>query len=99
MECQSVAKLPEGEQWVYEVKQDGYRAEGIIDGSTVTMYSIAGHGFNEKFPQIVESLKWLKLRSAVLDGELVALDDQGRPSLNEIQNCGTVLRRLSVLLC
>jgi bifunctional non-homologous end joining protein LigD len=56
MECRSVAKLPEGEQWVYEVKQDGYRAEAIIDGSTVTLYSIAGHGFNEKFPQIVESL-------------------------------------------
>lgn len=92
MECRSVAKLPEGEQWVYEVKQDGYRAEAIIDGSTVTLYSIAGHGFNEKFPQIVESLKWLKLRSAVLDGELVALDEQGRPSFNEIQNWKTTKR-------
>jgi bifunctional non-homologous end joining protein LigD len=89
MECQSVAKLPEGPQWLYEVKQDGYRAEAIIDGSTVTLYSIAGHGFNEKFLQIVESLKWLRLRSAVLDGELVALDENGRPSFNEIQNWKT----------
>src|SRR5262249_2767876 len=92
MECRSVAKLPEGEQWVYEVKQDGYRAEAIIDGPTVTLYSLAGHGFNEKFPQIVESLKWLKLRSAVLDGELVALDESGRPSFNEIQNWKTTKR-------
>src|SRR5262249_37106318 len=92
MECQSVAKLPEGPQWLYEVKQDGYRAEAIIDGSTVTLYSIAGHGFNEKFPQIVESLKWLRLRSAVLDGELVALDESGRASFNEIQNWKTTKR-------
>jgi len=34
MQCQSVAKLPEGPQWLYEVKQDGYRAEALIDGNT-----------------------------------------------------------------
>jgi bifunctional non-homologous end joining protein LigD len=89
MECQSVTHLPEGEQWVYEIKQDSYRAETLIDGSTVTLLSISGLNFNERFPQIVESLKWLKLGSAVLDGELVALDEQGKPSFNDIQNWRT----------
>lgn len=73
MECRPVWKLPEGEQWLYEPKQDGYRAEAVIDGATVILHSMAGLSFNDKFPHIVEALKWLNLKSAVLDGEIVAL--------------------------
>src|SRR5438105_1859710 len=92
MECVSVAKLPQGEQWLYEVKQDGYRAEAVIDGNTVALHSMAGLNFNDKFPAIVESLKWLKVKSAVLDGELVALDEHGKASFNELQNWKTTKR-------
>jgi len=61
-----VTKLPEGPQWLYEVKQDGHRAEALIDGNTVALHSMAGLSFNDKFPAIVEALKWLRLKSAVL---------------------------------
>ena len=86
MECQRVAKLPEGEQWLYEPKQDGYRVIAVIDGSTTVLHSMSGLNYTAKYPQIAEALKWLKLKEAVFDGEVVALDESGRPSFQELQN-------------
>ncbi|HKR85633.1 MAG TPA: hypothetical protein VJS37_15850, partial [Terriglobales bacterium] len=86
MECQRVANLPEGERWVYEPKQDGYRVIAVIDGSTTVLHSMSGLNYTNKYPHIAEALKWLKLREAVFDGEVVALDESGKASFQELQN-------------
>jgi len=86
MECQRAAKLPEGDKWVYEPKQDGYRVIAVIDGNVSLLYSVSGLNYTAKYPHIAEALKWLKLREAVFDGEVVALAESGRPNFQELQN-------------
>lgn len=86
MECLRVDKLPEGEQWLYEVKLDGYRAILIKDGSSASLYSRYGKSLTREFPSIVFAGKELLHRLAVLDGEIVALDEQGRPNFQALQN-------------
>jgi DNA ligase D-like protein (predicted ligase) len=85
MECLAVAKLPEGPQWVYEIKLDGYRAEAVRNGDGIAFYSRNGKSLNKKFPYIVEALSDLPL-DTVIDGEMVALDESGRPTFNLLQN-------------
>jgi bifunctional non-homologous end joining protein LigD len=86
MECKRVAKLPEGEEWVYEIKQDGYRAIAVVDGTSSLLYSMSGQDYSSQFRQIVFALKNLNQGNLVLDGEIVALDPQGRASFQELQN-------------
>jgi DNA ligase D-like protein (predicted ligase) len=85
MECLAVAKLPGGPDWVYEIKLDGYRAEAIRTSEGVSFLSRNGKSLNKKFPYIVDALKELPINT-VIDGELVALDDSGRPEFNRLQN-------------
>lgn len=86
MECKRVAKLPEGEDWSYEVKQDGYRAIAVVDGSLAMLYSMSGKDFTSEFAHIVFALKNLGPGDMVLDGEIVALDAEVRASFQELQN-------------
>ena len=89
MECLAVAKLPDAPGWVWEIKLDGYRAIAVKDG-TVAFFSRHKKSLGKKFPHIVEALAGLPGKT-VVDGELVALDDRGRPKFNLLQNlprCG-----------
>jgi bifunctional non-homologous end joining protein LigD len=86
MECLRVEKLPEGKQWLYEVKLDGYRAILIKDGSSASLYSRYGRSLARDFPAIVFAGQELPHRLAVLDGEIVALDEQSRPDFQALQN-------------
>ena len=92
MECKRVAKLPEGDDWVYEIKQDGYRAIGLVDGNSALLYSMSGQDYSSQFRQITFALKNLNKGDLVVDGELVALDEQGRASFQELQNRRTSKR-------
>jgi ATP-dependent DNA ligase len=73
MECLPTTKLPEGQQWLYEIKLDGYRAVAVKQESNIMLYSRRKNLLNRKFPLIVEALRELPRRT-IVDGELVAMD-------------------------
>jgi bifunctional non-homologous end joining protein LigD len=85
MDCLPVAKLPEGPAWTWEIKLDGWRMEAVKTGGRVTMYSRRGKNFNAQFGSIARQLAYLP-DETVIDGEMVAVDDGGRPSFNLLQN-------------
>jgi DNA ligase D-like protein (predicted ligase) len=89
MECLEVDQIPEGDLWQYELKLDGYRTIAIKQHGQVELFSRRGNSFNSKFPSVVESLETLRLKRFILDGEVVALDEQGRHSFELLQNIKT----------
>lgn len=89
MECKETAMLPEGDEWQYELKLDGYRAVAVKQHNEVRLYSRNGKLFNGKFPDVVSALERLPAKSFILDGEIVAVDEEGRHSFSLLQNIGT----------
>lgn len=81
MAARLVDKLPEGDDWLCELKWDGYRALLIKDGTSVEIRSRNDKYLSHIYPSIAEARRRLKARQAVLDGEIVALDVAGKPSL------------------
>jgi DNA ligase D-like protein (predicted ligase) len=80
--------LPEGPDWTYELKLDGYRAVAIKTDFKVHLRSRNDNDFNAKYPGITQALAALP-DETVIDGEVVALDESGRPSFNGLQNYGS----------
>jgi ATP-dependent DNA ligase len=85
MECLPVSKLPEGPEWTYEIKLDGYRLQAVKSAGKITLYSRRKNVLHEKFHYIATALGDLP-DSTVLDGELVAIDSKGRTDFNLLQN-------------
>ena len=71
--------------WLFEIKLDGYRAVAEVEDGEVRLYSRNNLSFNARFPNLVRSLASLEM-NAVLDGEVVALDDKGRSYFQLLQN-------------
>jgi bifunctional non-homologous end joining protein LigD len=80
--------LPSGEQWLYELKLDGYRAIAFKRNGDVSLRSRNDNDFNVRYPSVVKALGKLP-DNTVIDGEIVAFDHEGRPSFNALQNYGS----------
>ena len=74
-------KLPEGPAFLYELKFDGYRALAIKSGGKVKLRSRNDNDFNARYPGIVKAMEPMP-DDTVIDGEVVALDPEGRPSFS-----------------
>jgi bifunctional non-homologous end joining protein LigD len=85
MECLPVEKIPEGNLWTYELKLDGYRIEAVKSGGKITLYSRRGTDLSQRFRYVTSALAMLP-DETVIDGEIVALDEQGKPNFNLLQN-------------
>ncbi len=85
MQCKPVTALPAGEKWTFEVKLDGYRSIVVRRAREVTLFSRHKKELIRRFPSVVEAIASLD-GDFVLDGELVALDSQGRPSFQLLQD-------------
>ncbi|MDB6109583.1 MAG: polymerase LigD, ligase domain protein, partial [Pedosphaera sp.] len=85
MKCELVRELPKGKDWVYEIKFDGVRALAIKSGSKLALMSRNAKELGAKYPEVAEALAKLPCREAVLDGEIVAVDAQGRSSFQLLQ--------------
>lgn len=80
--------LPEGADWQYELKLDGYRAVAMKTNGKVQLRSRNNNDFSGRYPGIVRALAPLPT-DTVVDGEVVAFDESGRPSFNTLQNYGS----------
>lgn len=79
-------KLPTPDHaWGFEFKWDGIRAVAYVDGGRVRLQSRTGEDITPRYPEIHPMGRALGSREVILDGELVALDDNGRPSFEQIQ--------------
>ena len=86
MKAQLVAEPFDNERWLFEVKWDGIRLVSFIDNGKVSLQTRAGRIVDTEYPQLQAIGGLVKAKQAVLDGEIVALDDEGRPSFQLLQN-------------
>jgi bifunctional non-homologous end joining protein LigD len=71
--------------WLYELKFDGIRAIAVKDGKKVSLISRNGNKLDKRFPEVADAVKELSVQECVLDGEVVALDEEGRSSFQLLQ--------------
>lgn len=81
-----VDKLPEGNEWMYEVKFDGYRALLLKGGDHIRIRSRNDKDLTGAYPSVAAAGRRLKAEQAIVDGEIVAVDATGRPSFQALQH-------------
>jgi bifunctional non-homologous end joining protein LigD len=84
MKAVSVDAVPPG-KWRLEIKLDGYRAIAVINEGEIELWSRNHKPLTEHYPEVVEALKKIPCTNAVIDGEIVALDEQGRSRFQLMQ--------------
>ena len=82
-----VSTVPEGDDWLYEMKYDGYRIVAFIEGSSVRLQSRNDNDYTRRFQSIATALiDWAKGRSMVVDGEMVVVDESGKTDFQALQS-------------
>ncbi|TAU80448.1 ATP-dependent DNA ligase (plasmid) [Rhizobium leguminosarum] len=79
------ARPPKGDDWVYEIKWDGYRLSVHVEPTRIRILTRGGHDWTDRFPAIQQAALWLPVGTAILDGEAVVLDEQGRTDFGLLQ--------------
>src|SRR5947209_2207098 len=98
MKAQMVDKAFDDDRWLFEVKWDGIRLVSFIDEGKVTLQTRAGRIVDAEYPQLQAISRLVNARQAILDGEIVVLDDEGRPSFQLLQNRGTEPRPMQYMV-
>lgn len=80
-----VDKAPTGGDWLHEIKLDGYRIIARLDGGEVRLHTRNGKDWTARFPKITQSLSSFPVHSALIDGEVTALNEHGAPSFRKLQ--------------
>ncbi|WP_166041793.1 DNA ligase D [Sphingosinicella sp. YJ22] len=80
-----VDHVPSSSNWLFEMKYDGYRALIAVAGGRAKVFTRSGLDWTGKFPEIAAAAAELEVASALLDGEIVSVDDQGRTSFSALQ--------------
>ena len=82
-------KLPAGDDWAYELKWDGYRTLAYLRGGETTLKSRRDQDLTERFASVVRGVPGgLRTNHFVLDGQVCAVGERGRPSLSALQQGG-----------
>lgn len=82
-----VNTIPEGEDWLYELKYDGYRILAYLEGSSARLLTRNGNDYTKRFADIAYSLtEWAAGRAMILDGEMVITDGSGKTDFQALQN-------------
>ncbi len=82
--------------WIFEIKYDGYRLMAHKADALVQLRYRSGRDATDTFPEIVASVAALPIESGVIDGEVVVLDDEGKPSFSGLQQRGMLTNRFEV---
>lgn len=80
-----VDSVPPGSGWIHEMKFDGYRCLLAIGGGRAKVYTRSGLDWSDKFPEIAEAAAGMEIGSALLDGEIVKLDEKGNSGFSALQ--------------
>lgn len=80
-----VEKPFDGDEWLFEIKHDGIRAIAVKEGSKISMWTRNAKALTNRFPTLAGALQELPADTAVLDGEIVALDEEGHSHFHSIQ--------------
>lgn len=91
-----VGEPPEGDGWIHEIKFDGYRTQIVIDRKGVRAFSRNGHNWSDRYPSLIAAAAKLPAKSAIIDGEVIATDKDGKPSF---KNLAFTIRRQPERLC
>ncbi|MER8874513.1 ATP-dependent DNA ligase [Mesorhizobium sp. M0814] len=84
-----VAKPPQGDGWTHEVKFDGYRSQIIIDAGRVRVFTRRGLDWTSKYRDLAATAKTLNVENAIIDGEIIVLNDKGLSDFAELRKAIT----------
>jgi ATP-dependent DNA ligase len=82
----SVDQPPKGKHWIHEIKHDGYRSQVVIERGQVRVFSRNGHDWSDRYPSIVRAAATLRWQTAIIDGEAIVEDGDGRSDFESLQS-------------
>jgi len=85
MLAETAAEPFDGAQWLFEIKWDGYRAIAFIDNGKVRLVSRNQNDLTARYPELKDMAGMIQAKTAILDGEVVALDEEGKASFSRMQ--------------
>jgi bifunctional non-homologous end joining protein LigD len=85
--CTLVAEVPRGDEWLHEIKYDGWRLLAQKDGGKIRLFTRGGIEWSARLPKLAAALKQVRARNAWLDGELVYVNELGYPQFHRVMGC------------